>query len=461
MRIRQALLLAAGLALSPARAANAAEGDSVQYPWKAGLSRTVITPATGVWLAGYGTRRAPEGKLHELWAKVLALEDHAGRRAVLVATDHMGIPKGIYESLCARARERFGLERSQVMFTFSHNHCGPCLRGDLVDYYPSDEEQLRLVSEYSDWMEDRVLEAIGQALADLAPARLAQGEGRATFAVNRRDNREAEVPAMRAAGIPLRGVVDHTVPVLAVYRGPDRLDGVLFGYACHPTTLAFTMWCGDYPGFAQIRLEGAHPGLTALFVNTCGGDQNPIPRRDLALCEDYGRQLAAAVEEALRQPLRPVSGGLRTAFEFADLAYEHVVTREELQAAAASDNAIHARWGRRMLRELDAGAVFEASYPYPVQAWRLGSEMLFLGIGGEAVVDYALRFRREFGPGTWVCGYANDLVAYIPSRRVWEEGGYEGGPHLDEYGRPALRWAGDVEDRVAAAVRRVVAAVTP
>jgi len=39
---------------------------------------------------------------------------------------------------------------------------------------------------------------------------------------------------------------------------------------------------------------------------------------------------------------------------------------------------------------------------------------------------------------------------------VWEEGGYEGGPHLDEYGRPAWRWAGDVEDRVAGAVQRVV-----
>jgi len=72
------------------------------------------------------------------------------------------------------------------------------------------------------------------------------------------------------------------------------------------------------------------------------------------------------------------------------------------------------------------------------------------------VVDYSLRFKREFGPTTWVCGYANDMAAYIPSRRVWEEGGYEGGPHLDEYGRPAWRWAGDVEDRIAKTVEHVV-----
>jgi hypothetical protein len=105
---------------------------------------------------------------------------------------------------------------------------------------------------------------------------------------------------------------------------------------------------------------------------------------------------------------------------------------------------------------IDEGVVFPTSYPYPVQAWKIGEELLLIGIGGEAVVDYSLRFKRDYGPGTWVCGYANDMAAYIPSRRVWEEGGYEGGRHLDEYGRPAWRWAGDVEDRIAGAVQRVV-----
>ncbi len=428
--------------------------------WKVGLSRVVMTPETAVWLAGYGTRRVPERTLHDLWVKTLALEDADGRRAVLLTTDHMGIPKGLYDDLCRLAEERFGLERSQVMATFSHNHCGPCLRGDLVDYYPSDTAQRRLVAEYTDAALEQFLESIALALADLAPARLVQGEGRATFAVNRRNNREAEVPSLLAAGLPLRGPVDHRVPVLAIYRGENRLDGILFGYACHPTTLAWTQWCGDYPGFAQLALEAAHPGVTAMFINTCGADQNPIPRLKVEFCEAYGRQLAAGVEAGLAGACREVGGGLRTAFEFVELAYERVMTRDDLVGFSSSASAIQARWARRLLDELDRGAVFAASYPYPVQAWSLGGrDLLLIGLGGEAVVDYALRFSREFGPGTWVCGYANDLVAYIPSRRVWDEGGYEGGPHLDEYGRPALRWAGDVEDRVVAAVHRLVSSV--
>ncbi len=424
--------------------------------WQVGVARRVITPETSVWLAGYGTERAPEGKIHDIWLKVLAFQSPDGTRAVLATTDHMGMSKTIYESIYDQVRKRLGLERTEFMLTFSHNHCGPCLRDDLVDYYPSDDEQRRLVNEYSDWMEGQVVEASAEALANLRPARLLIGEGNTDFAVNRRDNSEQDVPELRRAGKPLKGVVDHYVPVMAVRDEQDELVALLFGYACHPTTLSFTQWCGDYPGFAQANLEESHPGVTAAFFNACGGDQNPIPRRKLEYCETYGRMLSDAVEEVLRRPMRSVSGGLKTAFEFVDLDYEELVTPETLQPVADGSSALHARWARRMLAKIEAGEVFPTSYPYPVQAWRLGDELLFIGIGGEAVVDYSLRFKREFGPGTWVCGYANDMAAYIPSRRVWEEGGYEGGRHLDEYGRPAWRWAGDVEDRIAQTVHRVV-----
>ena len=52
------------------------------------------------------------------------------------------------------------------------------------------------------------------------------------------------------------------------------------------------------------------------------------------------------------------------------------------------------------------------------------------------------------------------MISYIPSRRVWLEGGYEGGSNLYEYGRPALRWAGDIEERIADSVHRLVKSVS-
>jgi hypothetical protein len=113
-----------------------------------------------------------------------------------------------------------------------------------------------------------------------------------------------------------------------------------------------------------------------------------------------------------------------------------------------------------LLAKLEAGEPFASAYPYPLHAWRLGNTLV-LGMGGETVVDYALRFKRQWGAGTWVLGYTDDMAAYIPSRRVWEEGGYEGGAFLYEYGRPAFRWAGTVEERVAAAVTTLVEKVGP
>lgn len=427
--------------------------------WKAGLAKAVITPETGVWLAGYGSKRPPDGKLHDLWMKALALEDAQGHRAVLITSDFQGVPKEMSDRVLARLRTQFKLERHQVLLTFSHNHCGPRLGSDLVDYYPVEAEQVKLVAEYTTLMESRLVAMVGEALGKLGPARLAVGAGRATFAVNRRNNREADVPALLAKGVPLQGPVDHGVPVLTV-TGPDNsLLAVVFGYACHPTTLSFTKWCGDYPGFAQLALEANHPGSMALFVNTCGGDQNPLPRRKVELCERYGQMLADGVEQALKGKLQPVVPGLKTAFAYVDLPYEKVITRPELQAALQDKNAIRKRWAERLLPELDAGAKFASSYPYPLHAWRLGKDLLVLGMGAETVVDYALRFKAEFGPGTWICGYADDLIAYIPSRRVWAEGGYEGGPNLYEYGRPALRWSGDIEDRIVPGVRKLVQAV--
>ena len=425
--------------------------------WKAGVATAVITPEKAVWLAGYGSKRPPDGKLHDLWMKTLALEDPDGRRVVLITSDFQGVPKGMSDQVFAQLRQRFMLQRHQVMFTFSHNHCGPRLGNDLIDYYPIEVEQVTLVEEYTARMVTTCVAMVGESLAQLAPASLQMGEGKTTFAVNRRNNREKEVPALLAKGEPLEGPVDHAVPVLTVTRPDGKLEAVLFGYACHPTTLSFLTWCGDYPGFAQLEVEENHPGTTAMFVNTCGGDQNPLPRRSVELCQRYGHMLAVAVEEVLQQPsLKTVAPGLRSAFEYIELPYLKVVERQELNELMQDRNAIRARWAARMRQKLDNGATFSPSYPYPVHAWRLGQEMLVIGMGAETVVDYALRFKKEFGPGTWVCGYADDMIAYIPSRRVWEEGGYEGGTYLYEYGRPAFRWAGDIEDRIAASVYKLV-----
>jgi hypothetical protein len=72
-------------------------------------------------------------------------------------------------------------------------------------------------------------------------------------------------------------------------------------------------------------------------------------------------------------------------------------------------------------------------------------------LGGEDVVDYSLRLKRELGrESTWVAGYANDVMAYIPSLRVLKEGGYEGGGSMPIYGLPSV-WGPKIEEIIIAA----------
>ena len=127
------------------------------------------------------------------------------------------------------------------------------------------------------------------------------------------------------------------------------------------------------------------------------------------------------------------------------------------------------RWATRLLADLKAGKPFIRTYPLPVQAWQFGGQQLLITLGGEPVVDYALKFKQEFGPQTWVAGYCNDVMTYIPSLRVLNEDkpplasplwGYEGSQAMKVLGLPAYRWADDVEDLVTASARRLVKEAT-
>lgn len=423
--------------------------------WLVGTAKARITPEKPLWLSGYGGRDRPaDGTLHDLWIKVLALQTSDGNRAVVVTSDLLGLPRAMYDRLGEQLEKQCRLDRSQVMLTASHSHSSPVLQDALYDIYPLDEKQVALIEQYSQALEKTIVATVVKALSQPMPAVLWAGKGTTNFAVNRRNNPQSQVGDLLARGLQLKGPHDHDVPVLAVRTPQGSLRAILFSYACHGTTLDAYQWSGDYAGFAQLALEKSHPGVPAMFHAGCGADQNPLPRREVSLAERYGNMLAAAVEQTLRTQLRPIAPRLQTAFEFLELDFEKPLGEAELRADAAKD-VYHARRSKRLLKQLEDGQPLAKSYRYPVQVWRLGEDRLWIGLGGEVVVDYSLRFKAEYGPTTWVTGYSNDVMAYIPSKRVWEEGGYEAGA-FHVYGLPTDRWAPDVEQRIAACVARLV-----
>ena len=445
-------LCAAALFAGWAARSNGAEAGG----WKAGAAKVKITPDQLMWMSGYASRTKPaEGKLTDLWAKALALEDPEGRRGVLVTMDLVGIPRDLSLAVRDELRKKHGLGRAAIILSVSHTHSGPVIRGNLATMYALSEEQRKQVAGYTDMLRARLVEVAGEALKSLAPARLAWGNGLVTFAVNRRNNKEPGVPRLRELG-ELKGPVDHEVPVLSVRDLQGRLRAIVCGYACHATVLPFYQWSGDYPGFTQIDLEKAHPEAVALFWAGCGGDQNPLPRRSVALAEEYGRRLADGVEAVLAAPMKPIRGSLALSYTEIPLPFGNLPSRDQVVKDSTSSNRHVAARARHLLRQIEQNGSLRGTYPYPVQAWQLGPDLTFVALGGEVVVDYALRLKKELGPGkTWVAGYANDVMAYIPSLRVLREGGYEGGGAMVYYGLPAA-WGPRVEELIVAAVHEQV-----
>lgn len=424
--------------------------------WKAGVARVKVTPAESMWMAGYAARTQPAAETHgDLWAKTLVLEDPDGRQGVLIALDLIGIDRRFSRSFCDLMQERFSLRRDQIAICCSHTHTGPVVGKCLepLHYRQLDARHQTLIDRYEKRLMAAVADCVASALEDLQPARLSWGSALATFAVNRRHNTEEDVLPRRSTGT-LVGPVDHDVPVLAVRSVSGQLRAVVFGYACHATTLNDYGWSGDYPGFAAAELESRFEGCTALFWAGCGADQNPLPRRRLELAQQYGHQLADSVAVVLQGLMQPISGRLQVAYREIPLALDHLPSVEQLQQTVKSSNRYERARAAMLLEEFDRDGQLAQTYPYPVARWELGDTIEMIFLGGEVVVELAIRLKSERrGRRTWVAAYSNDVMAYIPSERVLREGGYEGGGAMVYYGLPGP-WAPGVEAAIVHAVDR-------
>ncbi len=430
------ILLVFGLAVSAAA------------EWRAGVAAIPITPREAVWMSGYGSRDVPsKGVAQELWAKALALEGPAGRRVVIVTTDLIGLSREVAESIAARAYAEHRLSRDRLLLTSSHTHTGPAIAGNIPLMQASDAELRRGTEFYTEWMTDQVVEVIGRALADMAPAELSYHLGRADFAMNRRViTPEGKVTFGEDPEAP----VDNAVPVLKVVGADGELRAALFTYAAHNTTLTGKHYeiHGDYAGFAQAFVEKENPGATALYMMGCGADANPSPRGEMADAERNGRELADSVAAALGSEGRTVTGPMRTHFSRIPIRLEPPPSRAEWERRARGED----RWDRllaqRFLGILDRDGVIAETYEYPVQVLKLGDATTLVALGGEVVVDYSRRLKAELGAETtWMVGYANDVMGYVPSERILDEGGYEAEFSQVYYGMPG-RWDRSIEQTI-------------
>lgn len=426
---------------APALVGLTARGQSATA-WKAGAAKTDITPAESIWLAGYGARTRPsEGILQKIYVKCVALQSEGGPVA-WVTSDLLGFPRDVSDSIASECLDKHKLPRERLILNASHTHSAPVIGHMLRPAYPAfTRQQEDAISRYTGDLVKKVVATIGEALADLQPADVSFGQGLAGFGVNRRRVRLRNLP----------GPVDQDVPILSVRQPSGKLRAILFGYACHNTSLGDYRVNGDWAGFAQHELEQRYPGAIASFVQGCGADINPIPRYQgskaeltsytVELTKMYGYILGAAVAIALDGDMHRISGPLTAQLRNVDLPFHQIPSRKDFESRLADKseaNVYGRRHAEQMLAELNKAGKLPDRYPYPVQVCRFGKDLTLISLAGEVVVDYSLRLKAQHGwNNTWVSGYNNDVFAYIPSRRVLLEGGYEGATAMIVYGQPA------------------------
>ena len=385
-----AIVLALILALNIAVAYGQADAPG---PLKVGIANTDITPKGPVYMHGFSGRdkKPSEGVYKEIEASCVVF-DNGVTRVGLMAIDVCKTDVSQVAKVREAAQE-LGIPPQHMMINSSHTHCAPRVLGKKnADYLPVFEE--------------RICDLVQTAVDDLQEATLDYTVGSCTMAINRRQlNDEGEYVGMRPEP---RKPMDPDVPVLRVVSPDGTVRAVIFGYACHPTTMGGQEIGPDFVGYARDWIAAAYPGCLPVFLQGCAGDIKPRytkanGRFGYVLLDaketvaEMGHELGRAVLAAICIP-PPALG-------------TYLAGRSESVGLPTT----------MKVEDTPKGELF----PVEVQVLRIG-DLYIVGLNGEILVEIGLHIKRELADlKVWVNGYSNRDLSYVPNAAAFGEGGYE------------------------------------
>ena len=410
-----------------------ASSNSIQV----GLAERIITPPLGVEMAGFAARQGVAQGVHdELHARALVIAGPDAAVALLSAS-LIGLDQEIVDQVRHEVSQHTGLDKANILLAATHTHSGPTVAGD-----------------YRAFLVEQCVECLEAAWKEREPGRVGIGSGHVED-VGRNRRRLAY------GGLP----VDPEVGIVKIEDAAGRLKGVLFNYACHPTTLGpdNLLITEDWAGYAigAIR-EQAGDETVVLFVNGTEGDINPgydsglsaigapIPIRTFPFAEKIGTRLGRTALDTLGGIETRAAFPIRSLSRRIDLPFRQTfpVTVEEAEALQQKAREEFARVERdpgapTVLRHQAEIAVFFAGmvcdqarafhapdWPPAVsvelQSIRLDHAVL-TSFPGEVFVEIGLELKQHspFSP-TLVIGLANGRSGgYLPTRATYSEGDYE------------------------------------
>jgi putative membrane-bound dehydrogenase-like protein len=413
--------------------------------YQIGLGRADITPDFPVRLSGFGGRREEATVVRQpLSAKAMAFRSADGTFDLLLTVDNLGVSDAIRQRLKDRLMARQKAVAS-VTIAASHTHSAPMLDGVCPTLFgePIPEPHQANIERYTKLFEKGLIQAAEEAIADCQAARLESLVTQATFATNRR------TPG---------GPVDHDLPVLVVRRPDGQIRAIFTSYACHCVTLSDNQISGDWAGYAQESIERAFPGVLAMVAIGCGADANPssgVTGDRFEEAQKQGLEIADAIRYSLKGAADPVKGELSIDERTVELPLQTLPSRADWEQLSLRGDPI-GHHAKVQLAKLDQGQNLMQSVSYRIVCWRFGESLAWLFLPGEVVVDYATRWKQQYdAQRLWVHGYSNDSPGYVPSERILNEGGYEGGGAMIYYDIP-MPYAPGLEDKIIQAANSMI-----
>lgn len=381
----------------------------------AGTAKVDITPDEDVAVDILGKRLTLRDRLA---ARVLVLKDE-NTSVAIVSVDLIvfASPKVI-----AEAKATWGV--NHVILSATHTHAGMVPRGMIIKPPASPDwtRSGKAPAETLDWpglsadpwyaeTEARVVEAIGQAMRNLFPARLITGKGpfeSAYMAHNRRLVRDGRVIALwenpdRRPTQP----IDPTVGVLRVEDLSGKPRAFAVHYACHPVAL---MGAGvisrDFPGAMVDHIEqelGAD--CLAMFLQGAQGDVDPYDLHNLRGENRFNIAKQSGISLA--------KGALRIAAELKARPDNDRTTIQVKGSLLTIPN-------RNGNKTTDVGLLTIV----------IGHDLALVAIPGEPFIQHQLDLTAQSPfPNTFILGLAyhgqgTPFVVYIPTVRAVKEGGY-------------------------------------
>ncbi len=428
---------------------------------RAGFFETDVTPPVGSYLAGFPSRsEGSRGVDDPLYLRIVALEDDAGGRVVLVTADLLKWPRDMSWRTKMWAERELGLPGAALILNLSHTHSAPGLfLQRCYPHWPIDRE-------YICSLEQSIREGIAAALDDLRPTRIEHGLGEAHFGVSRRlPDPETGIVTMRPNP---EGYYDPDLPLFAFHRGDD-LAAVLYSYACHPTSKNTLMISADWPGQVSRGLKD-ELGVAVMtpFAQGAGGSIMPRVRQGdgQEQYEAYWRQVAGEIADFVRSDaMAPIELDLAAAEREFEIPYDEtkVPSRDELLEFASpydtplpdgfrpANRSIVRLWARDLLEQMRTGTIPKA-FRMHITRWRLAEGLHLIGMSGEVAAEVGRAVKGLFDEETVFLGYCSYTDAYIPTAAMLPQGGHEALGSMCFHERPAP-FVPEIDEIIAREVR--------